>query len=65
MHFDTKLILATVYVDECFFKAVAQYFDEAFEQVQIQELGWEGKGKGDKGKGDKCKGKATSNKPDG
>ena len=36
VHFDTQLILATVYIDEWLFKAVAQYFDEAFEQIQIQ-----------------------------
>ena len=31
VHFDTKLVLATVYVDQWFYKHVPRHFDEAFE----------------------------------
>ena len=58
VHFDTKLVLATVYVDQWFYRHISRNFDDAFEQVLIQELGGGNKGKGEtKGKKNTDKGK--------
>ena len=39
VHFDSKLILATVDVDEWFHIHISRNFDDAFEQVHVQGLG--------------------------
>ena len=63
VHFDTKLILAIVYIDEWFFKAVAQYLTKHSNKSRYKNLEAKERGTCDKGKGDK--GKGTSNEPDG